>query len=385
MTARSIGMADMNRISDVIGEIYDAAIDRERWPAALERICAFVGGAASTLTSHDFREARARFHVSWSEAATSASLDAGGYAKINALIPAAVRQADVGEVSTYLDLISENETRDSHAFREWAEPQGYVDAVQATLEKSNTSFSAAVVIRHERNGPVDEPARRRMRLLAPHLRRAMVIGKVVEQQHVATRMLADTLDGLSAAMFLVDANAQIVHANASGQALMETGMPVARVRGRLAFRAAGPETSLRAAIAAVEGAFPGAGAETFTVPISAQDGMEWMVHVLPLTRGERRSAGARYAATAAIFIRKADISLAGPIAALKDAYQLTPAERRVLTAIVEVGGVPEVAATLGVSETTVKTHLRRLFEKTGATRQADLVKLVAAHASPLLS
>jgi len=31
----------------------------------------------------------------------------------------------------------------------------------------------------------------------------------------------------------------------------------------------------------------------------------------------------------------------------------------------------------------VKTHLQRLFAKTGATRQADLVKLAAGCANPL--
>jgi DNA-binding CsgD family transcriptional regulator len=63
---------------------------------------------------------------------------------------------------------------------------------------------------------------------------------------------------------------------------------------------------------------------------------------------------------------------------------LTPRELRVLFAIVEVGGVPEVAEVLGVSAETVKTHLARLFEKTGASRQADLVKLVATFSNPLL-
>jgi len=56
---------------------------------------------------------------------------------------------------------------------------------------------------------------------------------------------------------------------------------------------------------------------------------------------------------------------------------------RVLLAIVEIGGVPEVAEALGVAETTVKTHLGRLYQKTGAGRQADLVKLVAGFSNPL--
>jgi DNA-binding CsgD family transcriptional regulator len=64
-------------------------------------------------------------------------------------------------------------------------------------------------------------------------------------------------------------------------------------------------------------------------------------------------------------------------------YKLTPTELRVLLAIVEVGGIPEVAAALGVADSTVKTHVGRLFEKTGASRQADLVKLVAGYSTPL--
>jgi len=60
-------------------------------------------------------------------------------------------------------------------------------------------------------------------------------------------------------------------------------------------------------------------------------------------------------------------------------FQLTPAELRVLFSIVETGGVSEVADILGISEATVRTHLHRLYEKTGSGRQAELVKLVAGY------
>jgi DNA-binding NarL/FixJ family response regulator len=39
-------------------------------------------------------------------------------------------------------------------------------------------------------------------------------------------------------------------------------------------------------------------------------------------------------------------------------------EVTVLFAIVDVGGVPEVARALGIAPTTVKTHLLRVFAKT---------------------
>jgi DNA-binding CsgD family transcriptional regulator len=47
--------------------------------------------------------------------------------------------------------------------------------------------------------------------------------------------------------------------------------------------------------------------------------------------------------------------------------------------------VAETAEALGVSEATLKTHLNRIFSKTGTQRQPDLVRLVAGFASPLKS
>jgi DNA-binding CsgD family transcriptional regulator len=79
------------------------------------------------------------------------------------------------------------------------------------------------------------------------------------------------------------------------------------------------------------------------------------------------------------------LDLPSPPEALSKEFQLTPTELRVLFAIIEVGGVPETAAVLGISEGTVRTHLHHLFGKTGTSRQAELVKLVAAYSNPLVA
>jgi DNA-binding CsgD family transcriptional regulator len=117
--------------------------------------------------------------------------------------------------------------------------------------------------------------------------------------------------------------------------------------------------------------------------LTDRDGERHVAHVLPLTTGARRRAGIAYAATAAVFVRKVAMATPAHPDVIATACSLTPAELRVLLAIVDIGGVPEVAVRLGIAETTVKTHLGRVFEKTGTGRQADLVKLVAGFASPL--
>jgi DNA-binding CsgD family transcriptional regulator len=53
----------------------------------------------------------------------------------------------------------------------------------------------------------------------------------------------------------------------------------------------------------------------------------------------------------------------------------------VLRAVIEIGGVPAIADALGIKPATVRSHLHHVFEKTGAKRQVDLVKLVVGAGS----
>ena len=85
-------------------------------------------------------------------------------------------------------------------------------------------------------------------------------------------------------------------------------------------------------------------------------------------------------AIATVLVRKASLATPSTPEIIATLYGLTPGELRVLLAVFESDGMSDLAEVLGISEPTVRTHLRRLFEKTGAKRQADLVKLVAGFA-----
>jgi DNA-binding CsgD family transcriptional regulator len=191
--------------------------------------------------------------------------------------------------------------------------------------------------------------------------------------------LADTLDGLGAGLFVVDAAGRIVHANASGRAMLQERRVLRAADGRLA----ACEPRAAAALKRLLAGAVGAGAGPTALPLSASDGAHYVAHLLPLAAGARRSEGGG-SAVAAVFVQRAAIGAHCPPETIAELYNLTPCEVRVLLAIVEVGGVPETAQALGVAEATVKTHLHRVFSKTGATRQADLVKLVAGFSNPLL-
>jgi len=374
---------DEQQLLLLIAHIYDASLDLSRWPAVLEKTCQFVHGVASVWTSQDCKHKSAELHFSWGDDPEYARSYRDTYVKINPLLLPMMRRSEPGAVIAHSELIPFEQFLMSRFYKEWTKPQGYLDAISATLDKSTTGFAALTVARHERDGVVDAEMRRRMELLAPHFCRAAAIGKVIEKQKVESAMLSDTLDGLAAAMFLVDTDARIVHANASGYALLADGGVVKSRLGRLAGPDCGFDRTLRDVCVAADAGDAAVGTKGMAMPLIARDGERWVAHALALTSGGRRQAGIFYSAVAAVFVCKVSLDLPFPLETIGDLFGLTPAELRVLTAIVDIGGVPDVAPVLGISERTVKTHLQRIFEKTGTNRQAGLVKLVAGFLNPL--
>ncbi len=86
-----------------------------------------------------------------------------------------------------------------------------------------------------------------------------------------------------------------------------------------------------------------------------------------------------------MFIRKATFEAPSTPEVVAETYKLTPMELRVLLALIKTGSIPEIAETLGIAETTVKTHLGHVYAKTGANGHADLVKLMAGYSNPLMN
>jgi DNA-binding CsgD family transcriptional regulator len=374
-------MLESELLSALVADIYDAALDPALWPRALEGTRDFVRGCAANFYWQDVStESAGVFHCAGIDPAYLQSYFER-YAKMNSLYPAAAF-IEPSKVFNTFDVVPRSEFVQTRFYHEWMLPQGMVDTVATNLEKSVTSVAALAVIRGKRDGLVDDEARRRMRLIVPHMLRAASIGHLIGKHQMEKAALADTLGRIAAAVFLVDATGCIAFANEPGQAMLAKGKLLRDGRGRLAAVEPQANRTLQDAFAAAGRGDPTFEVRGVAISLTPAQDERWLAHVLPLTSGARQQAGAAHSAAAAVFVRKAALDIPSPLETLTRLYKLTGSEVRVLQAVVETGGVPEIAVALGVSESTVRTHLKNLFDKTGTHRQADLVKLVATHASP---
>ena len=376
-------MDQSERLSAVIGNIYDAALDPAVWTTAICEARDFVGGRTASIFAKDV--AQTTLTVFHHDGGIAPEYVRSYLDRYMALDPANTAHffSTIDTPLSTADFIDFAEFHTTRFYREWVAPQGLVDFISIALEKTATGAAYFGVFRGEGDGPADEGAKHRMALIAPHVRRAVLIGDAIEMKTAEIATFTDTLDGLSAAMFLVQANGRIVHANAAGHLLLARADFLRASGDRLTIANSRTHQMLADSLAAAERGDDAVGNRCVALHLATRDGAAYMAHVLPLTSGARRSAGRAYAAVAAVFVRRATLELPAVPEVIARHYGLTPTELRVLLAIIEIGGVPEVAVALGVAETTVKTHLGNVYGKTGVSRQADLVKLAASFAGPL--
>jgi DNA-binding CsgD family transcriptional regulator/PAS domain-containing protein len=376
-------MFEDSGFSTLVTTIYDTALDPGLWSGVLASIARTMDAQSGALLSKDAsrKVIDAHYHTGLDPHFERTYADT--YGKIGPVAISAF--GDVDRVASIPELVPYDEYCRGAFYREWAKPQGWADVAVGVLEKSASGCVYLSFARNESVGMVDGDMRRRMALILPHVRRAVLVGKALEFKQAEAAAFADVLDGLSAGLFLLDAYGRIVHANAAAKEILDAADFLRSAGGRLVAGDAQADHALREALAASGSGDAAIGVRGIALPLIAHDGARHVAHVLPLTSGSRRAAGVTYTATAALFVRKATLVPPPTPDVIGRAYKLTPAELRVLLAIVEVGGVPEVADALGVAGTTVKTHLGRLFEKTGAGRQAELVKLVAGFSMPFVS
>jgi DNA-binding CsgD family transcriptional regulator len=207
-----------------------------------------------------------------------------------------------------------------------------------------------------------------------------MISDLLDDVRVTAQLFRESLENLAVPVVLTDAAGSVLHANASAERMFATDGPILRQGRTIQAQNAVMGDALLQAIASAASDLS-LGAKGIGLPVSAAGQPPAVAYVLPLTAGTARAAFRP--ACAAIFVSTTTSASPLPEAVLTTLFELTPAEARVLVSAGKGFNPSQTATLLGISENTLKTHLNRIYAKTGSSRQADLVKLVADIGTPL--
>lgn len=368
---------DAKRLSELIGAIYDCAIDPGRWEATLLDIRDFLGCTNAALYLFDPANETARLNVvvgiepPWQEKML-------GYVDSVTELFAYVGDYDTRPLDKAFVLrreIPDEVLQANRYVAEWGRPQGIEDSLSITLLRDRSRASVLSLGRHGSAGYVTDREVRLIELLAPHLRRAVAISDVIDLKTIEAASLGGTLDSIAAGIILVGEDRTILHANEAAQRLLDKGAPLEVVGGRL--HAADPaiDGRLMQAIAAAAADRSEAGASGLGVALTQDPAPVCVAHVLPVSHGEVRTRLVP-GTNAAIFISSAADEAQINLEPVAEAYGLTPAETRLLGRIVCGESLAQASVALNVTQNTLKTHLSRTMAKTGTHRQPALLALV---------
>jgi DNA-binding CsgD family transcriptional regulator len=372
-------MDEAGQLSSLIGDIYDAAADPSCWKRALEKTAGFIDAfAVSIVTQRRIEEPLQYDHFFGVDPCYQRIYEE----KFSRRDPRNALNLffKPGEVFSTFTVLPDRDMRDTQFYQEYIQPQRITDNLRCVFERNPISYLGA--FRCADNIRPAETTFQRMRLLVPHVKRAALIGAAVNGYKTKSATFIQMLDDLRTGVFLLDAKRRIVHANESARALLAQRILLCAQNGCLIATEPNVRQALDRGIVVAAAADPAAARESLSLAFETREGDRYIAHLLPLGSGERRYTGAMHEAVAALFVQRVELKLTVPSGLLAARYGLTPMEVSVLFAIVESGGVPEAAEELGIARSTVKTHLLRVFAKTGTGRQAELVKLVAGLSNP---
>jgi DNA-binding CsgD family transcriptional regulator len=188
--------------------------------------------------------------------------------------------------------------------------------------------------------------------------------------HLAFRIL----DQFSIGVVLLDQSTRVLFANAAAQSLSEKGGPLRVNSGVADFSS----KHARRLGELVRSAVSDTIVRTMNLP-SSNSGRALMVFVAPVKGDEGDWLDLRHLRSPAAILIVCDPGSPAEIPAswLTDAYGLTLGEIRVARTASSGATIADTARRLRISPNTVKTHLHRIYEKTGTSRQAELTRLMA--------
>lgn len=213
--------------------------------------------------------------------------------------------------------------------------------------------------------------------LCRHVEKSLRLSMRLFDAESANCGLDDVLARLGIGVFALDSVGRVVFSNPAGQQLL--GREISMIDGRLRI-GTGPqrvETDLMIARALCGDPANTSGDPRTILVHRASLGSALAVHLLPITA--RGGAAETFLSYTRAFVLVVDYKANDPPdpAVVRDVLGLTLGEARV-AALVGAGVPPRKASEqLGLSEETARTVLKRIYAKTGISRQSELAGLLS--------
>ncbi|OBJ17362.1 helix-turn-helix transcriptional regulator [Mycobacterium sp. 1245801.1] len=361
-------MATLDEFSRIVSGVYSAVITPERWDVTMADVGRAFGGSVSAALVVSDGATRIIKHAEIP--ADAAKSYAEHFARLDHVL-SAVQSGPVGVVRPGAELMWPYERCEFAT--DWARPNGFEDGMFVRLSDSPsaTSLALATPRRSERFDTAENVALARH--LVPHFEQALRMQLHVSDIAHRGGDLVWASENARQAIVILAPGSRPIYTNPAAERVLRSDDGLRIRKGRLEAATRRADAMLQEGIAAALDSHTQdiwGGSFVCARPSGRRP---YIVHVLPID--PRTVSSPRYGRVIVVIIDP-ERETEPPAMLLRRLYGLTKSEAQIALMVTRAEGLNPIAEELSVSVTTVKTHLRHVFEKTGTHRQAELVRLV---------
>ena len=362
----------------LVKSIYGTLAGSSLWTEVLEVLCEVFDARGSMFTDHNFGNRRGairfkcdHFDDEVDDAYKNRMCSRNPW--LHSDLPYRPQSAFIGS-----EILPDAELTRTEFYREYLRPLGLKHRLCGVVQRAGLDVRFVAILRSPGQAAFGETDKAQLRRLLPHLQQALELRQHMLRERSDREALLEILDHIPVACMLVNQGATLQFVNNAAERLLERRDGLLLRAGNLAAGSSRLSARLRSAIARVASlqapARPAAGEHFVVTRPSGRPPL--LLSILPVQQS-RLEGRRRRDSQVAILTKDPDGTQLESVETFAEAYNLTEAEARLIGLLAEGSGLFQAAETLGVTRNTARTHMRHIYAKVGAHRQADLIRLLA--------
>lgn len=364
--------AFVDRFDEVVGRLYEAAIDDEAWPAVLTALGDLSSGIGGHLLIWD-RRRNVPIDSFMGDRFPDVNSDyISYYGSIDPRLHL-VMNMPVGMTFACHHHFDDTFVSQSEFYNDFLLRNNARFVTGCRLFESGGATAIFGLHRNRRQGPFEAAEMELLERLLPHLKRAIIIRERLRAAEVKWATNRAALDRLTTAVFVISGAGAVLMMNEAARQIIRFGDALVVRHGRLGAKKPAEENRLLGLIREATDAATIHCAGGGPVGLSRDCGGLYVGLVAPLSANHTITGGESVAV----------LLVSGPTAsprmlsqAMIHLYHFSQAEARLAVLLAQGRTLQDAARERKVGIETIRSQLRSMLEKSGTRRQTDLVKLL---------
>ncbi len=365
-----------DQFASTLSLIHEAAFNPAAWDDVLRQLATMTGCVAGGLTRENPSTGRGMPITYFGFDSKHVEDTFDYYLPMNPLFKIGAEMVP-GFIVSNSDVVPLPVFKRSEFYNGWARPQGLCAPMTLVTHRSERDYVPLTLVKPDGHDDASREDRMILGRFAPHLLQAVSVSLRLNAVQAYQDKLLQSLGQIADGVILLDDHCRVIFANTAAGHFMgcRTDRPLIVEQGMLSARDLASDNSLQAALAAAVGSRTSPKASSVEIRQEGR-GRPLVLNLAPLppvtaweAAGDCDGAG---------LPRCMILIDDNGLLAFSRAYCLTPAETRIVEALMTGKGLTLAAQALGIMRSTGQSQLDKVFQKTGTSRQAELIAAVHA-------